>query len=109
MRPLTPERLRMENRAFVGTGGVSRENRSSGFLPAFYDTESGFVQIARFRNGTPAPLHLLDGLPDDWVKRRLPSSSVVAVKDSVIAGFLRQGRFYTREQAADAVGSRATR
>lgn len=107
MRPLTPERLREENVAFAGTGGVSRENRSGGFSPAFYDTESGFVQVARFGDGAPTPMHLLDGLPDEWVKRRRPSGSVVAVKDSVIAGFVRQGRFYTRQQAAEAMGALA--
>ncbi|HAO31872.1 MAG TPA: hypothetical protein PLP22_06480 [Candidatus Competibacter sp.] len=103
MKSLTPARLRKENLTFAGTGGVSQGNRSSGFLPAFYDTESGSVQVARFSNGSPAPMHLLDGLPDEWVKRQHASGRVVSVKDSVIAGFLRRGRFYTREQAAQAV------
>lgn len=103
MSALTPERLYQENSIFAGTGGVSRGNRSSGFLPAFYDAESGSVEVARFNDGALAPLHLLDGLPDTWVRHRGPSGQVIAVKDSVIAGFLRQGRFYTREQAARAI------
>ena len=105
MRSLTPKRLREENAAYAGTGGVSRENRSGGFSPAFFDTESGFVQVARFGDGAPAPLHVLDGLPDEWVKRRRPSGQVVAVKESVIAGFVRRGRFYTRQQAAEAMSA----
>lgn len=100
---MTPNRIRRENLAFARTGGVSQENRSSGFLPAFCDMESGIVQPARFSNGTLAPMHLLDGLPDDWVKERDLSGRVAAIKDSIIAGFLREGRFYTREQAADAI------
>lgn len=103
MNALTPARLRKENSIFAGTGGVSRGNRASGFLPAFYDAESGSVEVARFSNGALAPMHLLDGLPDAWVKRRCPSGQVIAVKDSVVAGFFRQGRFYTRDQAARAV------
>lgn len=100
---LTSDRLRQENRTFAGTGGVSQNNRSSGFLPAFYDSESGIVQIARFKDGSPAPMHLLDGLPDEWVTERYPSGRVVAIKESVVSGFLRQGRFYTREQAVKAM------
>lgn len=101
--PMTPARLCEENHAFRGTQAISTENRDRGFVPAFYDTDSGVVQRARFADGAPAPMHLLDGLPDTWVQERLPSGRVMAVKPSVVAGFLRQGRFYTREQAACAL------
>jgi hypothetical protein len=56
--------------------------------------------VSRFANGTPAPIHILDGAPEEWVVARDPSGRVIAVKASVIAGFLHQGRFYTRAQAA---------
>jgi hypothetical protein len=100
---MTPNRLCKENYAFKGTGGVSEENRSRGFMPAFYDFESGVIHIARFRDGSPAPMHLLDGLPNEWVKERLPSGRVTLIKNSIVAGFLNEGRFYTREQAAHAL------
>jgi hypothetical protein len=100
MTPMTPHRLCEENLTFRNTGGVSEKNRSRGFLPAFYDSESDVIQIARFQDGSPAPMHLLDGLPNEWVRERLPSGRVTIIKHSVIAGFLREGRFYTREQAA---------
>lgn len=105
MRPqtMTPNRLRQENVTFAGTRGVSQNNRAGGFLPAFYDSESDSVQLARFQDGSPAPMHLLDGLPEAWVKERFVSGRVAVIKDSVVAGFLRQGRFYTREQAAAAL------
>jgi hypothetical protein len=99
---LTTETLRKQNLAFVGTGGVSEENRSSGFRPAFFDLASGRAALARFADGRPAPMHLLDGLPDEWVVERDAAGRVRAIKDSVIAGFVRDGRFYTREQAAAA-------
>jgi hypothetical protein len=102
MHAMSPNRLVKENLAFAGTGGISSGNRSQGFRPAFCDTESGQVEPACFRDGSPAPMHLLDGLPDQWVKERLPSGRVALVKESVIAGFLREGRFYTRDQAANA-------
>ena len=100
---MTHEKLRKENQVFAGTGGVSQGNRSSGFIPSFCDTETGAVQISRFKNGLPAPMHLLEGLPDEWVSERDPSGRVASLKASVIAGFLYKNSFYTREQAANAV------
>ncbi|MDX1655775.1 MAG: hypothetical protein R3310_11255 [Candidatus Competibacteraceae bacterium] len=97
---LSTATLSQENLAFAGSRGVSHNNRGRGFVPAFLDTESGRVQRAKFRDGSPAPMHLLDGLPEAWITDRLPSGRVLAVKGSVVAGFLRAGRFYTREQAA---------
>jgi hypothetical protein len=49
-----------------------------------------------------APIHLLCGLPDEWVVTRDSAGCVSSVKASVVAGFLRDGRFYTRQQAAQA-------
>ncbi|UCE77749.1 MAG: hypothetical protein JSU62_06160 [Gammaproteobacteria bacterium] len=99
---LTTETLRRQNLAFVGTGGVSQENRGSGFRPAFYDPATGRAELARFADGRPAPMHLLDGLPEEWVAQRDNSGHIAAIKPTVIAGFIRGGFFYTREQAAAA-------
>lgn len=96
----TYEKLRAENEAFGGTGGVSRNNARAGFLPAFRDIDSGRVEIPRLENGDPAPMHLLCGLPDEWVADRDEHGRIVAVRDSVVAGFVRDGVFYTREEAA---------
>jgi hypothetical protein len=49
-----------------------------------------------------APIHLLSGLPPEWVVTRDAAGGVSAVKPSIVAGFLRDGRFYTREEAARA-------
>ena len=85
---LTGARLRRENRRYRGSGGRSQENRSAGFFPAFRDRETGRAELSRFADGSPAPLHLLDGLPDAWVLERDRAGKVVACKSSVIAGFL---------------------
>ncbi|MCK7576802.1 MAG: hypothetical protein MZV65_13615 [Chromatiales bacterium] len=42
----------------------------------------------------------MDGLPDHLVLARGPRGRITAIKSSVIAGFIRLGHFYTREQAA---------
>jgi hypothetical protein len=92
--------LEHENRIFRGRGGVSAEARGGGFRPAFLDTETGTVYPSCFGDGTPAPFHLLDGLPHAIVVERSELGRVMAVKDSVISGFARDGRFFTRDEAA---------
>lgn len=98
--PLTPESLQQQNRLFQGTTGVSACARDGGFAPAFLDTATGRVYLARFADGRLAPMHLLDGLPRDLVEHRDEGGRTLAVKSSVIAGFVLYGKFYTREQAA---------
>lgn len=103
MKPLmSEERLHHENLQHVGTGGRSAENRDLGFRPAFLDFETQTIYLSRFANGRPAPFHLLDGLPEEIVVDRAPSGRVLAAKATVIAGFVRNGYFYTRTAAARA-------
>ena len=97
---LSARALRQQNRGFRGTGGVSAENRSLGFAPAFRDTQTGAVYRACFADGRPAPMHLLEGLPPAVVAARDAAGRATAIQPSVRAGFVRDGRFYTREQAA---------
>ncbi|WP_428609052.1 dihydroorotase [Sedimenticola sp.] len=99
---LSQQTLAQQNRLYADTAGVSIHCRSAGFTPAFHDTQSGRSVISRYVDGRPAPLHLLDGLPADWVTDYDADGHVKAVRPGVIAGFLRAGRFYTREQAAKA-------
>lgn len=93
--------LQEENHKFFGTGGVSQENSHLSFCPAFMDQLSGEIEISRFGNGVPAPFHSLEGVPDEWVVERSVSGRVVVIKDSVVSGFVRLGRFFTRDEAAN--------
>jgi hypothetical protein len=102
-RAMTAERLTKENLAYVGTGGVSSGNHTAGFIPAFCDNATGRVEPSRLADGSPAPMHLLAGLPEEWVVARGNDNQVLSVKPTVIAGFLRAGAFYTRGQAAQAL------
>jgi hypothetical protein len=99
---LNRRKLRQQNREFANSGGVSAGNRKQGFIPAFCNTGSGRCVRSRFADGTPAPVHTLDGLPTKWIKQRDAEGHVTATIATVIAGFLRNGRFYTREEAASA-------
>ena len=95
--------LKEQNKRFKNTGGRSQENRSEGFRPALSDTSTGTIYPSCFADGRPAPMHLLDGLPAEVVLARSASGRVIAIKESVVAGFVKAGQFYTREQAAAAV------
>lgn len=107
-RLFTQAKLSGENQAFSGTPGVSHENRANGFIPAFCDSITGRVEISRFQNGEPAPMHIIEGLPDCWVVERDADSRATAIKHSVVAGFVREGCFYTRSQAVEAVVAETT-
>jgi len=43
---------------------------------------------------------LLDGLPNELVVARNAQGCVTRVKSSVVSGFVRDQRFYTRDEAA---------
>jgi hypothetical protein len=102
---MTELNLKLENNRYCGTGGVSSENRSAGFRPAFMDAVTHAVYLSRFADGRIAPFHILDGLPDELVLERRASGRVAAAKPSVISGFVRSDLFYTRDEAAALVAA----
>lgn len=99
-RSLSEATLKLENRIFAGSGGVSQANRDKGFVSAFRDSVSGRVYRSRFADGRPAPVHILDGLPNDVALNRDSNGRITAVKPTVVAGFEQAGRFYTRGEVA---------
>ncbi|MFM8356199.1 MAG: hypothetical protein ACKOBM_15015 [Gammaproteobacteria bacterium] len=101
-RAVTDRRMRADNLAFAGTAGVSEHARKARFMPAFKDLATGRVEIACFTPGQPAPMHVLSCLPDEWAAERNADGDITVLIPSVIAGFVRDERFYTREEAAAA-------
>lgn len=99
---LNPQLLEQAAAAHARTGGRAGENEHLGFRPAFYDISTGALYLSCFANGQPAPVHLLDGLPDEAVVVRSDCGRVIAAKASLVAGFERDGYFYTRRSAARA-------
>ena len=92
--------LELENLAFGGTKGVSKNNRADGFKPAFRNQRTGQVELARFENGNPAPIHLIAGLPGEWAATKNKDGAVASLHGGIVAGFVRDGVFYSREEAA---------
>jgi len=97
---LTRYELVKQNARFAGSGGISKNNRSAGFLPAYQDTVTGRVVLSCYEDGRPAPIHVFDSMPADWVEQRNPKGRILSLKSNVIAGFVHDGLFYTREAAA---------
>ncbi|KAA1171001.1 hypothetical protein FWJ25_17615 [Marinobacter salinexigens] len=102
-----PAFLQEENRLFAGTGGISEGNAHACFMPAFKDARTGQVELSRYRDGRPAPFHLIDGLPEEWVINRDPKGHAVAIQSSIVSGFVRLGRFFTRQEASEFVDQMA--
>ena len=69
-------------------------------MPAFRNEADGRVELARLADGRPAPMHLISALPQEWAVRCDGRGNVLELVEDIIAGFLRDGRFYTREEAA---------
>lgn len=97
---LTKSSLVQESARCPGTGGVSEDDWSLGFQPAFIDRETETVHWSRFPDGRLAPCHLFDGLPAELVRARDEQGRVTRVKSSLVSGFVRAGRFYTHDEAA---------
>jgi len=102
---LTGESLAKENRRFTGTGGISANNRTQGFIPAFLDRETDTVYRSCFPDGRPAPFHMLSGLPKELLETGGRTSNHCRIKRSVISGFVLDDVFYTREAAAQTVNA----
>lgn len=82
-------------------GGLrSQSNPRRDLRPAFLDIRTGRIELARFANGAPAPCHLTDGLPEEWLNGGRRAGGPAAVEPFVIPGFVHEGRFLTRREAA---------
>jgi len=70
----------------------SCENQRLVFQPAYFDMQTGKIHVSRYASGHQAPLHILDGIPDNVAKR---------ADLNLVSGFIYNGIFLTRQQAAD--------
>ncbi len=69
------------------------------FTPAYYDTQTDTVYISRYSDGSVAPVHVLDLIPDELLNDNEHKGEL---SKKVIVGFVFNDRFYTRAQALEA-------
>lgn len=70
-----------------------------GFAPAYLNLQTGAMVHSTFSNGVEAPVHLLEGLPGDWLDSPATAGSQPVLKEGIIPGYIRDQTFFTREQA----------
>jgi len=68
---------------------------SFGFMPAFKNLINQQVHLSTDSNGELSVMHLFDGLPDHWINERDNKGRALTLKSEIIAGFMRDARFYT--------------
>jgi hypothetical protein len=73
-----------------------------GFRHAFLDFATYAIYLATDRDGNAVRDHSFDGLPYELVALHRTTGRVATVKPTLIAGFERNGLFYTRRVAARA-------
>ena len=100
--------LRQQCGLYRGSGGASEDNRDAGFISAFLNRENGDVHSSVSSDGQVCSVLTLDGLPDSVIVRRSRNGMVTAVRRCIVAGFVRNGLFYSREQATDEVAQRTS-
>ncbi|WP_250657739.1 hypothetical protein [Alkalimarinus coralli] len=97
------KRLSDENKLFAGTLGLSQNNAEYGFCPAFRNEKTKQVLLSRTANGKVSPVHLLEGLPQNWFFPNTQDDQARVLLDEITSGFVRQGIFYTREETINAI------
>ncbi len=105
---LTDSALATESIKYRGTGGASQGNRGYGFIPAFMDTRNETVYLSRYSDGRLAKIHILDGMPEHLIIST-EDGHVKSVVESVVAGFVLNGVFYTRTEAANFVAENTSK
>lgn len=68
---------------------------SFGFMPAFKNLKDDVIHLSTDAQGELSVMHLFDGLPDHWVNEKDSLGKALTLKTEIIAGFMRDARFYT--------------
>ncbi|VAW81288.1 hypothetical protein MNBD_GAMMA12-1498 [hydrothermal vent metagenome] len=77
----------------------------STFIPAYYDTQTDTVYLSRYKNGSVAPVHVLDSIPKELLSQSAANKSSTnndELSQKVIVGFVFNNKFYTRAEALEA-------
>ena len=80
-----------------------RRALENGFQPAFFDFLTQTIYISMFADGTPAPFHILEGLPAEVIVDRARSGRVVSTKATLLKGYERNGFFFSPVTVARAI------
>jgi len=68
---------------------------SFGLMPAFMNVNTRETHLSSYRDGKPAVVHVLDGVPRAWIEAWGQDGRAISLKPGIVAGYMRAGRFYT--------------
>jgi hypothetical protein len=68
---------------------------AQGFVPAFRDLSNGETHISTLSNGEYLDYHTMDNLPIEWVESWDDEGYAVALKPTIVAGYIRYSEFYS--------------
>ena len=83
--------------------GLVFSDISFGFMPAFKNLKDQTIHLSVDQNGELSVMHLFDGLPDSWIKEKDDQGIALTLKNEVIAGFMRNAKFYTLSEIVNDV------
>ena len=90
--------LEKQQKTYQKISGMNISDLCVGFIPAFRDLSTDETHLSITSEGKISPIHLIDGLPLDWVTEWDLQGYPKLLKPSVIAGFFRGENFFTLEQ-----------
>ncbi len=73
--------------------------RFMGFLPAFRHSLSGETHLSCEKDGSLAPVHRLDNLPERWLNSNAGKSEC-KLKQHIEKGYIIMGHFLNQDEAA---------
>jgi hypothetical protein len=80
--------------------------RDDDIMPAYRDTRTNAVYVAKLHDGTPSPLHTLEGLPRELIDKFDDTGSPLQLKPFVDVGFVIGERFFTSSESLDLTANR---
>lgn len=101
MEPVVPTGMAPPD--FDGARPDPDEAARLGFTPAYLDASTLEIYPARDATGRHTKLHCLEGLPPDVVWSRSERGEVLVVKPTLLAGYVRQGFYFSRSATLRAV------
>ena len=95
---LSQAQVKRQYKNYKQLGSAVFSDAAFGFMPAFQDVLTEETHLATYEDGTPAVLHVLDGLPEGWIAEWGEDGRADSVRTGVIAGFMRGGCFFTIDE-----------
>lgn len=87
--------LEKQETTYQKISGFNLSSLCVGLVPAFRDLSTNETHLSMNADGIISPIHLVEGLPIDWVTEWDTSGFPVSLRPGIIAGFFRGEKFFT--------------